>query len=124
MDGLGDIYVADTNNQRVVEVSASGTQTTVGTGLLAPTNLAVDAAGDVYVADQGLGQVVDIAASGRQTTPRQPGSYFLSVSLWMELGMSLSPITTPTTSWRSSSRSRRRSAMPRPPWVKAVLHNR
>jgi hypothetical protein len=68
VDGLGDVYIADSDNSRVVEVSANGTQTTVGTGLVFPIGLAVDAAGDVFIADDGNNDVVDVSPNGTQTT--------------------------------------------------------
>jgi len=70
MDAAGDLFIADTANNRVVELPAGGgAQTTVGSGFSGPTGLAVDAAGDLFVADTGNGQVVEIAAGGgAQTT--------------------------------------------------------
>jgi streptogramin lyase len=66
-DAGGDVFIADTYNNRVVEVTPAGTMRTVaGTGkagyagdggpakraaLNTPTGVAVDAAGDVYIAD-------------------------------------------------------------------------
>ena len=70
MDAAGDLFIADTANNRVVELPAGGgAQTTVGSGFSGPTGLAVDAAGDLFVADTGNGQVVEIpAGGGAQTT--------------------------------------------------------
>jgi hypothetical protein len=67
-DGSGDVFVADPQNSRVVEIlnseraslvpnphisgDTTATSTlTVGTGFTAPSAVAVDAAGDVFVAD-------------------------------------------------------------------------
>jgi len=70
VDGAGDVFIADSNNSRVVEVPAGGgAQTTVGSGLSKPTGVAVDGAGDVFIADNGLNQVVEVpAGGGAQTT--------------------------------------------------------
>lgn len=56
VDGIGNRYVADALNNRVVEF-AQGTTTgvTVGTGLILPVGIAVDAAGSVYIADDHTG---------------------------------------------------------------------
>ena len=79
VDAAGDLFVADSHNQRVREVAAgTGVITTVaGTGaagfagdggqakaavLDLPTALACDAAGDVFVADTGNHRVRKIAA--------------------------------------------------------------
>ena len=67
VDSRGDVYIADTDNNRVLEVTPSGFVTAVagagipgygGDGHLAifaalnqPTGLAVDAKGDLYIAD-------------------------------------------------------------------------
>jgi sugar lactone lactonase YvrE len=70
VDGAGNVYITDTGNNRVVDVSAgSGTQTTIGTGFNAPQGVAVDGAGNVYIADTGNNQVVEVrAGGGTQTT--------------------------------------------------------
>ena len=66
------MFVADrpSGNNRVVEIPAGGgVQTTVGSGLSYPTNLAVDAAGNVFIADSGNNRVVEVPAGvGVQTT--------------------------------------------------------
>ncbi|MGI8751400.1 MAG: putative Ig domain-containing protein, partial [Acidimicrobiales bacterium] len=66
----GDVFIADTNNSRVVEVPAGGgAQTTVGSGLSSPDGAAVDAAGDVFIADTNNSRVVEVpAGGGAQTT--------------------------------------------------------
>jgi sugar lactone lactonase YvrE len=70
VDAAGDIFIADANNNRVVEVPAGGgAQTTVGSGLSFPHGVAVDGAGDVFIADSGNNRVVKIpAGGGAQTT--------------------------------------------------------
>ena len=67
MDSAGDLFIADTGNDRVREVNRAGVITTVagdGTGgysgdngpataaeLYNPTGVAVDSAGDLFIAD-------------------------------------------------------------------------
>ena len=70
MDGAGDVFIADTYNNRVVEVPAGGgPQITVGSGLSYPIGVAVDGAGDVFIADSGNNRVVEVpAGGGPQTT--------------------------------------------------------
>ena len=56
-DALGNVYVADAGQGKVL-MYAGGTTTAaagtpVGTGLQAPTGVAVDGSGDVYIADSG-----------------------------------------------------------------------
>ena len=92
LDAAGDLYIADSGNNRVQELAAtSGTQwgqsmapgdiytvtgdpsgssgysgdgTAVGSALLAaPKALAVDAAGDLFVADSGNNRVQELAAT-------------------------------------------------------------
>jgi streptogramin lyase len=56
------LYVADTGNNRVVELNGT-TQTTLPfAGLQAPAGVAVDAAGDVWVADTGHNRILGLPA--------------------------------------------------------------
>jgi sugar lactone lactonase YvrE len=68
VDGTGNIYIADTNNNRVVKVPAGGgAETTVATGFNYPWDVAIDGVGDVYVADYGNNRVVRVAPNGSQS---------------------------------------------------------
>jgi len=67
VDAAGDVFIVDGNNNRVVEVAASGPQITVFTGNFAlnnPRGVAVDGAGDVFIADYGNSRVVEVPAGG------------------------------------------------------------
>src|SRR4029077_4044486 len=65
VDPVGDVFVADTQNARVVELPKGGSQTTLAfTGLSYPQWVALDAAGDVFVADTGKGQVLELTNGG------------------------------------------------------------
>jgi hypothetical protein len=69
--GLGDadVFVADTNNNRVLELAhGSSVQRVLPfSGLKGPTGLAVDAAGDVFVCDTGNHRVLELVhGSSRQ----------------------------------------------------------
>jgi sugar lactone lactonase YvrE len=68
VDASGNVYVADSNNNRVVAVSPTGAQTDIGSGFNQPLGLAVDALGNVYVADLGNNRVEKITPNGTQTT--------------------------------------------------------
>ena len=79
-DSAGNLYVADSSNNRVREVAASGMIVTVlGTGdpgstlpnqLNVPTGVAIDSAGNLNVADSGNGRVQQLSPSGSiQTLP-------------------------------------------------------
>ena len=79
-DSVGNLYIADSSNNCVREVLASGMITTVlGNGapgaalpnqLNAPTGLAVDSAGNLDVADSGNQRIQQLApAGGIQTLP-------------------------------------------------------
>lgn len=60
---VGDIFVADTGNNRVVQVTAAG-QSAVGSGFNAPRGVAVDWSGNVWVADTGNNRIVKLPADG------------------------------------------------------------
>ncbi len=71
VDGAGDIYVADTANNRVVELSPAGSVLAQwgsrGTGdgrFHSPTGIALDAAGNVYVVDSENNRVEVFDSSG------------------------------------------------------------
>ena len=71
VDGLGDVYVADTANARIVKLPAgSSTPVVVSTGTITlknPTGVATDGLGNVYIADGTNGAVVQIDPVGHAT---------------------------------------------------------
>jgi len=73
VDANDDVFVADTGNNRVLELPAgSASQVTLPfTGLNGPRGVAVDAAGDVFVADFGNNRVLELPAgsAGQVTLP-------------------------------------------------------
>ena len=96
MDSAGDLFIADSGNQRIREVNhATGVITTVaGNGiagysgdngpataaeLFEPTSVAVDSAGDLFIADSGNYRIREVDLStGIITTIAGNGSYTYS----------------------------------------------
>ncbi len=73
-DRVGNLFVADTDNNRVVKFPVGGaSQTTVGIALSAPQAVAADAAGDLFIADTGNKRVVEIPAGNRAQTNLETG---------------------------------------------------
>jgi serine/threonine-protein kinase len=70
VDSAGTVYVADSNNDRVLKLAAGSSDQTVlpFSGLLGPYGLAVDSAGTVYVADIYNDRVVSLAAGSSTQT--------------------------------------------------------
>lgn len=84
VDGAGNVYVADSKNNRIRKIDSSGTITTVagkgpagfgGDGgpardalLSAPAALAVTTDGVIYIADSGNGRIRKVDAAGNITT--------------------------------------------------------
>lgn len=70
VDSAGNLYIADLGNNRVREIAADGTITTVnGTEtFLAPRNVALDAKGNLYVSEFGGHRVRCVATGGTITT--------------------------------------------------------
>ena len=65
VDGAGDVFIADSNDYRIVEVPAGwGTQFNVGSGWKGPNGVTVDGAGDLFVADSLRNSVVEVPAGG------------------------------------------------------------
>jgi tripartite motif-containing protein 71 len=70
VDGSGDVYVADTGDDRVLKFSGGARRPatwTVASGARVrdPIALAVDRAGDTYVADEALQRVIEMTPLGR-----------------------------------------------------------
>jgi uncharacterized protein (TIGR03437 family) len=90
VDAQGNLYIADTGNNRIRQVSPAGTTTTVaGNGvaafrgdggaataasLSAPTGIAVDTAGNLYIADTGNNRVRKVNSAGVISTIAGNGS--------------------------------------------------
>ena len=93
VDGLGNVYIADTYNHRVRRVDATGTITTIaGTGergfsgdggpagqaqLSAPFDVAADGAGNVYFAEYTNHRIRKVDAAGTITTFAGTGEFGL-----------------------------------------------
>jgi sugar lactone lactonase YvrE len=75
VDGTGDVFIADTGNNRVLELSPSGTITPIApaAGLNKPKGVEVDGAGDVFIADTGKNRVLEVSPSGTVTTVNTKG---------------------------------------------------
>ena len=91
-DAMGNVLVADTGNNRIRRIDASGAVTTLaGNGVAGwsdgsggpdggaefkqPNGVAIDTAGNVYVADTGNNRVRKIDASGNVTTVAGNGNF-------------------------------------------------
>ncbi|MBV8944543.1 MAG: hypothetical protein JOZ95_03930, partial [Solirubrobacterales bacterium] len=70
VDGQGNVFVADSGNDRIVELSPSGSQTVLPfAGLNLPDAVSVDSSGNVFVLDEtNGGRVVELSGAGTQTT--------------------------------------------------------
>jgi hypothetical protein len=65
LDGAGDVFIADSNNNRVIEVPVGGgAQLTVGSGLAGPQGVEVDKTGDIFIADTNNNRVIELPAGG------------------------------------------------------------
>jgi sugar lactone lactonase YvrE len=69
VDSSGDLFIADTYHNRILELSTSGVLTTVvGSGLLFPSGVAVDSSGDLFIADTWHNRVIEYNTSGVTST--------------------------------------------------------
>ena len=97
MDGVGNLYIADTGNSRIRKVDITGIITTVaGTGepgfsgddgaatevqLSVPEGVAVDGAGNLYIADTGNSRIRKVDSTGVITTVAGGGGASLGVGV-------------------------------------------
>jgi serine protease AprX len=64
VDNAGRVYIADTGNNVVRMVDATGVITTVVAQLRSPSGVAVDIAGNLYIADTGAHVVRELTSAG------------------------------------------------------------
>lgn len=69
VDPTGNIFIADTSNNQIVEVSPSGTSsvlsiTGLSPALSAPIGVAIDGSGDLLIADSGNSRIVEVTPAG------------------------------------------------------------
>ena len=63
MDALGNIYIANTDNNVILKVATNGSQTQVASGLNYPHGVAVDATGNLYIADTYNNLILKVATN-------------------------------------------------------------
>jgi len=78
LDGLGQLILADTNNNRLRQVDSSGIITSLltsgGLGLDKARQIALDSAGNLYIADTNNNQICKLSLSGQVSTAAGTGS--------------------------------------------------
>lgn len=73
-DGIGDVFIADSNNNRIVKVTRTGVASVVDIGtpnnlsLNSPQGLAVDGADNLYIADYVNNRVLRVTLAGVVST--------------------------------------------------------
>jgi uncharacterized protein (TIGR03437 family) len=74
VDTSGNVYVADTSNNRIRKISPAGLITTAATNLSFPYGVAVDKSGNLFVPDSLQHRIVRVSPTGVTTTVAQIGS--------------------------------------------------
>jgi len=68
-DSNGNLYIADTGNQRVRVLTPDGTLRSVpAAGIGSPVYVLPDASGNVYIADSAAGAILEVMTDGRTVT--------------------------------------------------------
>ena len=84
-DSYGNVFVADSTNNTIVEQKATGGAASFGTGLSGPQGVAADLFGNLYVADTGNNRLVYLSPlTGSQHTVILSG-YTLSAPTYLAL---------------------------------------
>ena len=78
VDSAGNVYIADTGNNRLRQVAPGGTIHTVTAALSAPTGLAFDSSGNLYIAESTAYRLSRMTPDG--TTTPYAGTGFNTVS--------------------------------------------
>ena len=76
MDASQNLYIADTGNNRVVEVTSGGADVLLDPGgflLNNPSGIAADSVGDLYIADSGNNRIIEVVSGGGVTLVSTPG---------------------------------------------------
>jgi uncharacterized protein (TIGR03437 family) len=73
VDGSGNAYISDTDNNRIRRVGVDGTISTIASGLNAPNGLALDSAGALYVAETNAHVIRKIANGTVSVVAGTPG---------------------------------------------------
>ena len=68
VDSSGNLYVADTNNNRIRKITPSGLVTTIAAQFNKPRGITIDSSGNLYVADSLNSVIRKITPSGLVTT--------------------------------------------------------
>ena len=97
VDTSGQVFVGDTNNNRIVSMNADGShQTTIGSGFNYPSGVAVDTSGHVFVGDTNNNQIVSMNAGFRIPDQSVPGVQAGQAAEPTQLGSeSVDPSTAP-----------------------------
>jgi uncharacterized protein (TIGR03437 family) len=107
LDGTGNIYIADTGNNRIRRIATDGTITTIAGGdsfgfggdggpasaavLNAPINLALDSAGNMFFSDSGNYRIRKISTDGTIATVAGNGQFTYTPDGNTALGSSIWP---------------------------------
>jgi uncharacterized protein (TIGR03437 family) len=107
LDGAGNVYIADTGNNRIRRIATDGTITTIAGGdafgfggdggpasaavLNSPLNLALDSAGNIFFSDSGNYRIRRISTDGTIATIAGNGQYAYTPDGNAALGSSIWP---------------------------------
>jgi streptogramin lyase len=73
MDGLGNLYTANTNADTVTKITPDGAATTLGSTGAVPDGIAVDSVGNVYTANRAGNSITKITPLGTSSDFALPG---------------------------------------------------
>lgn len=90
VDGMGNVYVADSTANTVMEfILGGGSGISIGTGLSVPTGVAVDGAGDVLIVNQGVGNTSSAGTGFIVEVPMVDGALKSSAQTTLVSGLNM-----------------------------------
>jgi sugar lactone lactonase YvrE len=103
LDSAGNLFVADSQDGRIVEIASDGSQTTVVSGLNVPTIVAVDSADNLFTDGDPGGYVIEIRAGSSEQVAVVPAILGIYTGIAVDGNDNLFAVSAPTAAFTESN---------------------